>query len=99
MGLELAQDLGLVMIARAKGRHFLVYNGAEQLDFDAMPPPKPRSVAAEAARARARERRLTRGSPQRTRTLGQPSEPHRLFIRCTRMPVARRAPSRRPRAS
>jgi FdhD protein len=46
MGLELAQDLGLVMIARAKGRHFLVYNGAGQLAFDAVPPPKPRSVAA-----------------------------------------------------
>jgi len=45
MGLELAQDIGLVMIARAKGRHFLVYNGAAQLAFDAVPPPKPRSVA------------------------------------------------------
>ena len=43
MGLELAQDLGLVMIARAKGRHFLVYNGAPQVDFDRPPPPKPRS--------------------------------------------------------
>jgi FdhD protein len=42
MGLELAQDLGLVMIARAKGRHFLVYNGASQVDLDAIPPPKPR---------------------------------------------------------
>ena len=42
MGLELAQDLGLVMIARAKGRHFLVYNGARQVDFDRMPPPKPK---------------------------------------------------------
>ena len=41
MGLELAQDLGLVMIARAKGRHFLVYNGADQIDFDQPPPRKP----------------------------------------------------------
>ena len=40
MGLELAQDLGLVMIARAKGKHFLVYNGAAQIDFDAPPPAK-----------------------------------------------------------
>ncbi|MCH1925829.1 formate dehydrogenase accessory sulfurtransferase FdhD [Shewanella sp. C32] len=35
MGLELAQKLGITMIARAKGRHFLVYNGAENLQFDA----------------------------------------------------------------
>lgn len=37
MGLELAQDLGITLIARAKGRHFLVYNGAENIEFDAMP--------------------------------------------------------------
>ena len=37
MGLELAQDLGMVMIARAKGRHFLVYNGAEFIELDDMP--------------------------------------------------------------
>ena len=42
MGLELAQDLGLVMIARAKGKHFLIYTGAERVSFDRMPPPKPR---------------------------------------------------------
>ena len=48
MGLELAQDLGIVMIARAKGRHFLVYHGADQISFDAPPParPKPRSLQA-----------------------------------------------------
>ena len=34
MGLELAQQLGVVLIARAKGRHFLVYQGAEQVVFD-----------------------------------------------------------------
>ncbi|MEN8129122.1 MAG: formate dehydrogenase accessory sulfurtransferase FdhD [Pseudomonadota bacterium] len=38
MGLELAQDLGVTMIARAKGRHFLVYNGRENVIFDAIPP-------------------------------------------------------------
>ena len=43
MGLELAQDLGLIMIARAKGKHFLVYNGAEQIEFDARPPARPAS--------------------------------------------------------
>ncbi len=37
MGLELAEDLGLVMVARAKGKHFLVYNGADQIEFDARP--------------------------------------------------------------
>lgn len=43
MGLELAQDLGLVMIARAKGKHFLVYNGADRVEFDARPPRTPAS--------------------------------------------------------
>lgn len=38
MGLELAREIGMTMIARAKGRHFLVYNGAEHIDFDAIPP-------------------------------------------------------------
>jgi len=37
MGLELARELGVTMIARAKGRHFLIYNGAEQVTFDARP--------------------------------------------------------------
>ncbi len=43
MGLELAQDLGMIMIARAKGKHFLVYNGADQVTFDARPPRTPSS--------------------------------------------------------
>ncbi len=38
MGLELAREIGMTMVARAKGRHFLVYNGAEHVDFDAIPP-------------------------------------------------------------
>lgn len=37
MGLELARDLGIIMIARAKGRAFLVYHGTEQIEFDARP--------------------------------------------------------------
>jgi len=37
MGLELAQELGIVMIARAKGRHFLIYNGQTQVEFDMRP--------------------------------------------------------------
>ncbi len=38
MGLELAQHLGLTMIARAKGKHFMVYHGDENIEFDAIPP-------------------------------------------------------------
>ena len=44
MGLELAQELGITMIARAKGKHFLVYSGASNIIFDAQPEqrqPKP----------------------------------------------------------
>ncbi len=40
LGLELARDLGIIMIARAKGRAFLVYHGAERIEFDA-PPRRP----------------------------------------------------------
>jgi FdhD protein len=48
MGLELAQDLGMVMIARAKGRHFLAYNGAESIELDAIPAQRPSRAAASA---------------------------------------------------
>ena len=37
MGLELAQDLRVTMIARAKGRHFLVYNGVNTIEYDQIP--------------------------------------------------------------
>ena len=37
MGLELAQDLGITLIARAKGQHFLIYSGAHNIEFDAVP--------------------------------------------------------------
>jgi len=43
MGLEIAQKVGVTLIARAKGRHFLVYHGGELIEFDEMPPPKLRS--------------------------------------------------------
>jgi len=42
MGLELAQELGVTMISRAKGRHFLVFNGSECVLFDAKPEDAPR---------------------------------------------------------
>jgi FdhD protein len=47
MGLDLAQELGVTMVARAKGRHFLVYSGSDQLIFDA--PPAERPAAADSA--------------------------------------------------
>ena len=37
MGLDIAQKVGVTLIARAKGRHFLVYHGQEFIDFDAVP--------------------------------------------------------------
>jgi FdhD protein len=43
MGLDLARQVGVTMIARAKGRHFLVFNGADRLEFDA-PPARPREA-------------------------------------------------------
>lgn len=35
MGLEMAQQAGVTLISRAKGKHFLVLNGAEHIEFDA----------------------------------------------------------------
>jgi len=40
MGFELSKKLGVTTIARAGGKHFLVYNGADTLIFDAKPPVK-----------------------------------------------------------
>ena len=40
-GLEFARKVGVTMIARAKGQHFLVYNGAVRVLFDAKPPSGP----------------------------------------------------------
>ena len=34
MGYQLARDLNVMMFSRAKGRHFLVYNGEQYIDFD-----------------------------------------------------------------
>jgi FdhD protein len=38
MGVDLAKRVGVSLIARAKGKHFLIYNGAENITFDAIPP-------------------------------------------------------------
>ena len=49
MGLDLAKKIGVTLIARAKGRHFLAYHGADRIEFDAKPrlhtpaPPQPAS--------------------------------------------------------
>ncbi len=53
MGLDIAQMVGLTMIARAKGRHFLVFNGAEHVVLDAPPAERPRpEPSAETRKAR-----------------------------------------------
>lgn len=41
MGLEIAQKVGVTLIARAKGRHFLVYHGSELIEYDEIPPTRP----------------------------------------------------------
>jgi FdhD protein len=40
MGLKLAQDTGVTMFSRANGKHFLIYNGVENIEFDTKLPPK-----------------------------------------------------------
>ena len=45
MGFEIAKQLGVVLISRAKGKHFLVYNGAEQIEFDEKPIKRLKSVS------------------------------------------------------
>ncbi|MCG8324822.1 MAG: formate dehydrogenase accessory sulfurtransferase FdhD, partial [Thiotrichales bacterium] len=44
MGLKLAQDLGVTLLARAQNRHFLIYHGRENIEFDVALPEK-REVA------------------------------------------------------
>jgi len=45
MGLEIAQTVGVTLIARAKGRHFLVYHGDEFIEFDQIPRSRSRQSA------------------------------------------------------
>ena len=37
MGLSLAQQLGVTLVARAKGKHFLIYNGSGNISLDEKP--------------------------------------------------------------
>ena len=41
MGLALAKQLGIMLIARAKGKHFLLYHGQERFAWDAKPEARP----------------------------------------------------------
>lgn len=41
MGLDIARRVGVTLIARAKGNHFLIYHGAENMAFDAVPARQP----------------------------------------------------------
>jgi FdhD protein len=52
MGLELARKVGVTLIARAKGQHFLIYNGADLFEFDAKPRRKPTTRPPEFEHAR-----------------------------------------------
>lgn len=40
MGLEFAEITGMTLIARARGKHFLVYHGHENLIYDQVPAPR-----------------------------------------------------------
>ena len=40
MGLDLAKQLNITLLSRVKNKHFLVYNGEENLDYDAPLPAK-----------------------------------------------------------
>jgi FdhD protein len=44
MGLNLARDLNIALLSRAKSKHFLIYHGKEYIEFDVELPPK-REVA------------------------------------------------------
>ena len=37
MGLELGEELGVTLIARAKGKQFLAYTGGERIEYDRLP--------------------------------------------------------------
>ena len=49
MGMELSKELGVTTIARAGGKHFLVYNGADTVIFDAKPTQKVTSILEDSA--------------------------------------------------
>jgi FdhD protein len=40
MGLQIAREMGVTLFSRAKGKHFLVYNGSDNIEFDVELPDK-----------------------------------------------------------
>ncbi|MCK5669179.1 MAG: formate dehydrogenase accessory sulfurtransferase FdhD, partial [Gammaproteobacteria bacterium] len=40
MGLQIAREMGVTLFSRAKGKHFLIYNGSENVEFDVELPDK-----------------------------------------------------------
>lgn len=40
MGLQIAREMGVTLFSRAKGKHFLIYNGSENIEFDVELPDK-----------------------------------------------------------
>jgi FdhD protein len=40
MALRLARKVGVTLLSRAKGRHFLAYTGAQNIELDAIPDTK-----------------------------------------------------------
>jgi len=45
MGLELAKQLGIMLIARAKGKHFLLYHGQDRFHWNDLPAKRPDAQA------------------------------------------------------
>ncbi len=52
MGLELGRQTGVTLIARAVGRHFLIFNGAENVELDAIPEGPPLALKSRSQRRR-----------------------------------------------
>ena len=48
MGLEMARLTGVTLIGRAKGRHFLIYHGADSIELDAISPARPERAGRDA---------------------------------------------------
>jgi FdhD protein len=45
MGLGIAKKTNVILLGRAKGKHFLIYNGRDNIEFDAIPEPRPNTAS------------------------------------------------------
>ena len=45
MGLNVARETNIILLGRAKGKHFLVYNGRKNIEFDSIPKPRPETAS------------------------------------------------------